>query len=96
MTAIVLYISHIVFFFFLGKKYGADLIEGLKGSNNKWDAPEIITGLWIIVFIMAFLANLFLDYEISSHQWYSMDLILITALGGRAGLEYLKKRNDRN
>ena len=52
MTDIALYIAHVVLFFFLGRKYGADIIEGLQGDNNKFDAPEVITGLWIVAFII--------------------------------------------
>ena len=91
MTAIILYIAHIALFFFLGKKYGNELIEGLKGENNKWDAPEIIIALWIVLFPAMLLSNLFLDYEISTPILASMDLILVFALGGRAYLEKLKK-----
>jgi len=92
MIAIIIYIAHVVLFFFLGRLYGKDIIKGLKGENNEWDAPELIVALWVLVFIIVMLANLFLDFEVSSHLWYSMDLILISALGGRGLLEYINKK----
>lgn len=92
MIAIIIYIAHVVLFFFLGSLYGKDIIKGLKGKNNEWDAPEVIVALWVLVFIIVMLANLFLDFEVSSHLWYSMDLILISALGGRGLLEYINKK----
>lgn len=94
MTAIILYLSHVVLFFYLGRKYAKQLIEGLKGDNNKWDAPEIITGLWIVLFPSMVLANLFLDYEISNGILASMDLILAFSLGGRAYLETIKSKKS--
>ena len=92
MIAIIIYIAHVVLFFYLGSLYGKDIIKGLKGENNEWDAPELIVALWVLFFIIVLLANLFLDFEVSSNLWYSMDLILISALGGRGLLEYINKK----
>lgn len=92
MTPIVLYLSHIVLFFFLARKYGKEIIEGLKGDNGKWDAPEIITGLWIVLFPAILLANLFLDFDVSNNLWISMDVILLVSLGIREVKEFNRKK----
>ena len=91
MTAIILYISHVAFLCWIANKYGRDLIDGLKGENNKWDVPEIIIGLWLILFIMILLANLFLDFEVSNSIWVSMESTLLFALSGKIGLAHQKK-----
>jgi hypothetical protein len=39
MIAIIIYIAHVVLFFFLGRLYGKDIIKGLKGENNEISIP---------------------------------------------------------
>jgi hypothetical protein len=92
MTGIILYIAHAVLFFFLGRKYGKELIDGLKGDNGKWEAPEVIIAVCILLLIIVALANLFLNFDVTAQLWGSIDFILLVSLGVHGAIKHKKTK----
>lgn len=82
-------------FYFIVREKGKDIWEGIVGENKKLDIPELIAFCAIILFIIGFLANLFLDYEVMLHIWASVDFIIASSIGGRMYLEKIKSSREK-
>jgi hypothetical protein len=80
--------------FILFYKKHPESFHDLKGEDDKWQAPELVIASWLLLFPSASLADIFMGLHASVHFWYSMDLILLFALGGRAALNLTKNKND--
>lgn len=89
----VLFLITLVAFIYFYKKHPEAFFD-LKGRNMKWDSPELVIASWLILFPSASLADIYIGLHASVHFWYSMDLILLFALGGRAALNSIKKKGD--
>jgi hypothetical protein len=63
--------------------------KGLEGANGLWEAPEIVTYLWLWMFPQSILAVLFLELTPPDMFWYFMLGCLLFALAGRTGIEML-------
>ncbi len=86
-----------VFFYMIGSTIMTVVIiihrksfrRGLEGHNGMWEAPEIVTYLWIWMFPQSILAVLFLELSPPDMFWYFMLFCLLFALAGRSGIEML-------
>lgn len=63
--------------------------KGLEGDNGLWEAPEIVTYIWLWMFPQSINAVLFLDLHPPDMFWYFMLLCLFFALAGREGITML-------
>lgn len=80
---IILFLGYVAFFLWIGKEHGRGIAEGLKGSNNKWDIEEVVMISGLLMLIIAFGANLFLNYEVNLYIYGSIELIIFIALGSK-------------
>lgn len=64
-------------------------IEGLKGKNKQFEAPEIILYIFCWLFPHMIMADQFLQFHLSIEGWYFMGILLLFGLTGRWGLEWL-------
>lgn len=62
-------------------------IKGLKGDNGRWEPPEIVVSLWIMLFPRMILASGFLKMTFPTEAWYFMAAVLLFVLLGRERLE---------
>ena len=66
-----------------------EFMRGLKGNNNLFEAPEIVTYIWVWLFPQIILAVLFLRYEPQDWFWLFMGVCLLFSLAGRDGIQML-------
>jgi|SRR5690606_9160914 len=84
----------VLFFIYLVKINGKDFYEAIKGTDGKLQIPEIVTIVWLILFITIVLSEVFLEKTIQDNIWYSMDVIMLFILGGKATLQYVDKNKS--
>jgi len=77
--------------FVLVRNHG-DFKMGLKGINKLWEAPEITIYLWLWIFPHFVMSITFLQFNPPDMMYYFMGAILLFALSGRAGLEFIFNR----
>jgi hypothetical protein len=66
-----------------------DWVVGLKGSNGLWEAPEIALYIFFWIAPHVVMADAFLKLEPSTECWIFLGCLLLFALTGRWGLEWL-------
>lgn len=67
----------------------AEVQRGLKGENGLWEAPEWIIYLFTWLFPHMVMADQFLGLKASDFAWWFMLGLLLFALTGRFGLQWL-------
>lgn len=75
--------------------YRKQFVEGLKGDNHLWESPEILTYLitWLLPeFLMA---DAWLGLRLSDAGYLILGEIVLFALMGRLGLEYMLSLRGR-
>jgi len=75
--------------------YRKQFVEGLKGENHLWESPEILTYLitWLLPeFLMA---DAWLGLRLSDAGYLILGEIVLFALMGRLGLEYMLSLRGR-
>lgn len=66
-----------------------EVVRGLKGENGLWEAPEWIIYLFTWLFPHMVMADQFLGLKASDFAWWFMIGLLMFALTGRFGLQWL-------
>jgi hypothetical protein len=66
---------------FEAHKRKTDLWDAIKGPDKKLQLAEVVMALWIVLFPIMVLSNLFLGLEPSPQIVFSMDIILAVILG---------------
>lgn len=69
--------------------YAKEFQTGLKGENNRWEAPEIAFYLWLRLFPHVVMAVLFLEYNPPLYFWLFFGGIGLYLLAGRYGLDWI-------
>jgi len=75
--------------------HGKSFVLGLKGDNHLWESPEILTYLitWLLPeFLMA---DAWLGLRLSDAGYLILGEIVLFALMGRLGLEYMLSLRGR-
>jgi hypothetical protein len=75
--------------------HGKAFVKGLKGENGLWESPEILTYLitWLLPeFLMA---DAWLALRLSDAGYLILGEIVLFALMGRLGLEYMMSLRGR-
>lgn len=75
--------------------HGKQFVKGLKGENGLWESPEILTYLitWLLPeFLMA---DAWLGLKLSDAGYLILGEIVLFALMGRLGLEYMMNMRGR-
>lgn len=75
--------------------HGRHFVTGLKGENGLWESPEILTYLitWLLPeFLMA---DAWLGLKLSDAGYLILGEIVLFALMGRLGLEYMMSLKGR-
>jgi hypothetical protein len=69
--------------------YSKEWTTGLKGTNKLWEAPEIL--IYIVVWMMPVIifAAVFMQLPVPDMVWYTLLLIVVFALVGKWGFEWL-------
>lgn len=86
---IILYIGGSATLTWVQIAYRAEVTKGLKGTNGLWEAPEWIIYLFSWFFPHMIMADQFLGLKASESAWLFMSALLLFALTGRFGLEWL-------
>lgn len=89
---LLLYISGAITMTLVQVRNGYDFKVGLKGKNGLWEAPEITVYLWLWLFPHFVMSITFLDFRPPDMVYYFMGAILLFALTGRWGIEYVLTR----
>lgn len=97
-------LAYILFFTVLGWfgvfsfRHGSGIVDDLKGSDKRWQPEEVIIIVWLFIFPVLVISDLFLNLEASDKVWYGMDLILLFALGGKGYRDNIraKHRKEQN
>jgi hypothetical protein len=85
----ILYMIGSISVLYLEIKYRHDWATGLKGENGRWEAPEIVIRLWILIFPHFIMSSGFLQINWPTEAWYFMAAVLMFVLLGRERLEKL-------
>lgn len=70
-------------------KQHKDFWNAIKGKDGILQTTEILIYIWIRMFPIVVLADLFFDYTLSDKAWFSLDFILFCLIGGNIGHKYL-------
>lgn len=62
-------------------QHKTDLWSAIEGEDGKLQLPEVVMALWVVLFPVIVLANLFLDRHPDPAIMISMDVILAIILG---------------
>lgn len=69
--------------------FRSEIVRGLKGKNGEWESPEWTVYLFCWLFPHVIMADQFLNMELSTEGWFFMAALLLFAIAGRFGLEWL-------
>jgi hypothetical protein len=87
IDALVLYFFGITYYIYLHFKHDKEIVRGLKGDNQSWEAPEVVIYFWIQSFPFILFGDAFLGLHLSDGMMVVFTLILLFAIMGRAGVE---------
>lgn len=73
----------------------AEIKEGIKGKNGKYDNLEVVFIIWIILFTAAILGSLFFQQDMPGEAWLSLDSVGLIVLGAKKGPELLAARGSK-
>lgn len=73
-----------------------EIWEGMKGADKILQIPEYIVFIWIKLYPVVILADLLLDFELSNNGWWSMNIIMLLALLGKAAVMRYLKIKEKN
>lgn len=85
----VLYVCGAVTMTWVQLHWKNEVVRGLKGENGLWEAPEWIIYLFTWLFPHMVMADQFLGLKASDFAWWFMIGLLMFALTGRFGLQWL-------
>lgn len=85
----ILYIIGSISVLYLEFRHRQDWAIGLKGDNGKWEAPEIVIRIWILIFPHFIMSSGFLQIKWPTEAWYFMIAVLGFVLLGRERLNQL-------
>lgn len=85
-----IYVIAVVILLFKKKK---EIWSSILGENGQLELPELIGLVWLILFPVLVLSELFFKMSVSTVVWASMDVILASVLVGKA---YNRKHNNEN
>jgi len=69
--------------------YRKEWVEGMKGANGLWESPEIMLTILLLIIDHIFMADAFLDMEMSNNAWIAIGILFLYGFTGRWGLEWL-------
>lgn len=69
-----------------------EFLAAIKGKDKILQVTEICIYVWVRLFPLVILVDLFLDYKISPQAWYSLDAIFFILIVGDLGHKYLDKK----
>lgn len=78
------------------KRNKGELWDAIRGEDRKLQVQEIAILIWVIVFPILVLSELFLGLTVSSSVWYSMNGIFVALILGDLGTKYLGNKNNNN
>lgn len=87
MIAYCMMVITLAFILYLSLRHGRDIMKGLKGDNNRWDAPEIIILIFLPLSVSAVLSDIFLGFHPSPATWLFISSGLGIGSGARAWVE---------
>lgn len=70
--------------------------KSILGEDKKLQITEITIYIWIRLFPIIALADLWFGKKVSPEVWYSLDIIFFTLILGDVGLNYMKNRNFKS
>lgn len=88
-TGLILYVCGAVSITWVQLHFKDQVVEGLKGENNKWEAPEWLVYISAWIFPHMIMANGFLGISFSMEAWLLIGGLVMFGLTGRWGLEWL-------
>lgn len=88
-TGMLCYIFGSISMLYVDIRNQKEVTNGLKGTNGLWDAPEWIAYKASWVFPHMLMASGFLKMEFPTYAWMLMGGLILFALTGRWGLEWL-------
>lgn len=94
--AFSLYVATLLVLAYFSFKHGTDVVVGFKGADGRWQPAEVIILVWLILFTAMTLGDLFLNLTASSALWDAMVYVFGLTVFGKAGLEYVRKPNNKN
>ena len=87
MIAYAMMALTLAFMFYLSVRHGRDIMKGLKGANNRWDAPEIIILIFLPLSVSAVLSDIYLGFHPAPATWLFISSGLGIGSGARAWAE---------
>lgn len=78
--------SIVGYMFYLSRRHRWEIWEGIKGSDGKLEAPEMIILISMILYPIVVLADVFLGLHASDGVFWSLDSIILFALTGRVAI----------
>jgi hypothetical protein len=93
---LLLYICGAITITWVQLHFKNQVVEGLKGENGKWEAPEWLVYISAWIFPHMIMANGFLGMSFSLEAWLLIGSLTMFGLTGRWGLEWLYSMKTGN
>ncbi len=71
------------------------IMDAIKGPDKRLDLVDLVTTLWLVLFPVLVLTNVFLDLHVEREVWISMDAIMLFLLG-KKGYEKSKELANKS
>lgn len=91
----ILYVLGMLYYVYMHRKHDSEIVRGLKGENEMWEAPEAVVYYWLQIMPPLICADAFLGLVMSDGMQYIFTLILFFAIMGRAGVELIPSLKNR-
>ncbi len=72
-----------------------DIMGAIKGPDGRMDLVDVVTAMWLVLFPLMVITNMFLDLEVKSEVWYSMDAIMAFILGKKGYEKGMELKNGK-
>ena len=86
-------IGAITLLFFKGKT----LWKAVQGDDNQLQSVELVTLIWLILYPFCVLGSVFLEIDVDSEIWDSLNFIMAGSVLGKVSKEGFKKiKNEKS
>lgn len=95
LVGIILYLFFITLLLILIYKKKGDFWHSIVGPDGELDPLDVVKLLWLVLFPIITLSDLFLDFKVDEIVWISLDAILFGLILRDLGAEYIKKDTSK-
>lgn len=96
LVGTVFYIAHVGVLMFLTLVKRKDFWHAVTGEDERLDPIDLVKLVWLCLFPVVVLADLFLDFNLDKIAWASLDAILFFVILRDLGIKYFDNKIPGN